>query len=84
MSAAEEYKLVVLDNWTAGKILAWTLASRGQRAAVIERRSLGMPCLNIACHPSKDVIHGAKAASFSRRTEELGITKPRVSSSRDF
>ena len=34
-----------------------------------------MPCLNIACLPSKHIIHGAKAASFSRRTEEFGISQ---------
>ena len=41
MSAAEEYDLVVLDNWTAGKILAWTLASRGSEQKCIERRFFG-------------------------------------------
>ena len=34
-----------------------------------------MPSLNIACLPSKNIIHGAKAASFSRRTEEFGISQ---------
>jgi pyruvate/2-oxoglutarate dehydrogenase complex dihydrolipoamide dehydrogenase (E3) component len=68
--------LVVWHSWTAGKkILAWTLASRGQRAAVIERRSLGVPCLNISCLPNMNIIHKAKAASCSRRAEEFGISQ---------
>ena len=39
MSKAEEFDLVVLGSGEAGKFLAWTLASQGKRAAVIERRS---------------------------------------------
>jgi pyruvate/2-oxoglutarate dehydrogenase complex dihydrolipoamide dehydrogenase (E3) component len=75
MSVAEEYDLVVLGSGAAGKLLAWTLASRGRRAAVIERRYVGGSCPNIACLPSKNVIHGAKVASLVRRSEEFGISK---------
>jgi pyruvate/2-oxoglutarate dehydrogenase complex dihydrolipoamide dehydrogenase (E3) component len=74
MSATEEYDLVVLGSGAAGKLLAWTLASRGQRAAVIERRYVGGSCPNIACLPSKNVIHGAKVASYVRRGAEFGIS----------
>jgi pyruvate/2-oxoglutarate dehydrogenase complex dihydrolipoamide dehydrogenase (E3) component len=73
MSAAEEYDLVVLGSGAAGKLLAWTLASRGQRAVVVERRYVGGSCPNIACLPSKNVIHGAKVASYFRRGAEFGI-----------
>ena len=75
MSASEEFDLVVLGSGAAGKILAWTLASRGQRAVVIERKYVGGSCPNIACLPSKNVIHSAKVASFFRRSEEFGISK---------
>jgi len=36
---------------------------------------LGAACPNIACLPSKNIIHSAKVASFFRRSEEFGITK---------
>jgi pyruvate/2-oxoglutarate dehydrogenase complex dihydrolipoamide dehydrogenase (E3) component len=75
MSHPEEYDVVVLGSGAGGKLLAWTLASRGQRVAVIERRYLGGSCPNIACLPSKNVIHSAKVASFFRRSEEFGISK---------
>ena len=75
MSAAEVYDLVISGSWAAGKLLEWTLASRGLRVAVIERRSLGGSCPNIACLPNKNVIHSAKVASFSRRIEESGISR---------
>jgi pyruvate/2-oxoglutarate dehydrogenase complex dihydrolipoamide dehydrogenase (E3) component len=73
MSAAEEYDLVILGSGAPGKLLAWTLASQGKRLAVIERRYVGGSCPNIACLPSKNVIHGAKVASYFRRGAEFGI-----------
>ena len=64
MSHPEEYDVVVLGSGAAGKLLAWTLASQGKRLAVIERRYVGGSCPNIACLPSKNVIHSAKVAEL--------------------
>src|SRR5262247_2366174 len=69
----EEYDLVILGGGTGGTIAAWTFASKGQRVAVIERKYVGGSCPNIACLPSKNVIHSAKVASYFRRSEEFGI-----------
>jgi pyruvate/2-oxoglutarate dehydrogenase complex dihydrolipoamide dehydrogenase (E3) component len=74
MSHPENYDVVVLGSGAAGKLLAWALASRGKRTAVIERRYVGGACPNIACLPSKNVIHGAKVASYFRRGSEFGIS----------
>jgi pyruvate/2-oxoglutarate dehydrogenase complex dihydrolipoamide dehydrogenase (E3) component len=73
MSHPEEYDFVVLGSGAPGKLLTWTLASQGKRVAVIERRYVGGSCPNIACLPSKNVIHGAKVASYFRRGAEFGI-----------
>ncbi|HWE38620.1 MAG TPA: FAD-dependent oxidoreductase [Isosphaeraceae bacterium] len=73
MAAAEEYDVVVLGSGAPGKLLAWALASRGKRLVVVERRYVGGSCPNIACLPSKNVIHGAKVADFFRRGAEFGI-----------
>jgi pyruvate/2-oxoglutarate dehydrogenase complex dihydrolipoamide dehydrogenase (E3) component len=73
MSQPEEYDVVVLGSGAGGKLLSWALASQGRRTAVIERRYVGGSCPNIACLPSKNVIHGAKVASFFRRGAEFGI-----------
>jgi pyruvate/2-oxoglutarate dehydrogenase complex dihydrolipoamide dehydrogenase (E3) component len=72
---AEEYDLLVLGSGEAGKYLAWALAKKGMKTAVIEREYIGGSCPNIACLPSKNVIHSAKVASYFRRSEEFGITK---------
>jgi pyruvate/2-oxoglutarate dehydrogenase complex dihydrolipoamide dehydrogenase (E3) component len=71
----EEYDLLVLGSGEAGKFLAWTLAKKGMKAAVIERKYVGGSCPNIACLPSKNIIQSAKVASYFQRSEEFGITK---------
>jgi hypothetical protein len=73
MLQPEEYDVVVLGSGAAGKLLAWTLASQGRRTAVVERQYVGGSCPNIACLPSKNVIHGAKVADYFRRGAEFGI-----------
>src|ERR1700750_3154003 len=71
----EEYDLVILGSGTGGTVAAWTFASRGQRVAVIERKYVGGACPNIACLPSKNIIHTAQAASYVRRSDEFGISR---------
>jgi pyruvate/2-oxoglutarate dehydrogenase complex dihydrolipoamide dehydrogenase (E3) component len=68
----EEYDLVVLGSGR-GRFFAWSLASQGKRAAVVERRYVTGSCPSIACQPSKYVIHGAKVANYFRRGAEFGI-----------
>jgi pyruvate/2-oxoglutarate dehydrogenase complex dihydrolipoamide dehydrogenase (E3) component len=70
----EEYDLVVLGSGTGSKIAAWTTAEQGKRVALIERKYIGGSCHNIACMPSKNIIHSAKVASYVRRGKEFGIT----------
>jgi pyruvate/2-oxoglutarate dehydrogenase complex dihydrolipoamide dehydrogenase (E3) component len=74
----EEYDLLILGSGEGGKSLAWDLARKGQRVIVVERRWVGGSCPNIACLPSKNVIHSAKVASFFFRSEEFGISKDNV------
>lgn len=71
----EEYDVVVLGSGESGKYIAWTLAKKGMRAVVIERKYIGGSCPNIACLPSKNVIHSAKVASYFWRSGEFGISK---------
>jgi pyruvate/2-oxoglutarate dehydrogenase complex dihydrolipoamide dehydrogenase (E3) component len=71
--APEDYDLVILGGGTGSTIAAWTLASKGQRVAVIERKYVGGSCPNIACMPSKNILHSARVASYFRRGEEFGL-----------
>jgi pyruvate/2-oxoglutarate dehydrogenase complex dihydrolipoamide dehydrogenase (E3) component len=71
----EEYDLVILGGGTGSTIAAWTFAKQGQRVATIDRKYVGGSCPNIACLPSKNIIHSAKVASYLRRSEEFGIAE---------
>ena len=73
MSRAEKYDVLVLGGGTAGKLVAWTMAKEGRRTAVVDRKYVGGACPNIACLPSKNVIHTAKVASLVGRHGEFGI-----------
>ncbi len=77
-SQPEEYDLVVLGSGAGGKLIAWTSAQKGQRVVAIERKYVGGSCPNIACLPSKNIIHSAKVASLFFRSEEFGISKDNV------
>jgi pyruvate/2-oxoglutarate dehydrogenase complex dihydrolipoamide dehydrogenase (E3) component len=73
MSATDTYDILVIGSGEAGKYLAWTLAGAGHRTAVIERKLVGGSCPNIACLPSKNLIHSAKVRSFTMRAAEFGV-----------
>src|SRR5881392_2407753 len=75
MNEPEKYDVVVLGSGTGGKLIAWSMASEGKRTASIERKYIGGSCPNIACLPSKNIIHSAKIASYVRRSEEFGVPK---------
>lgn len=70
----EEYDLVILGSGSGAKLLAWTFAERGQRVAAIERKYVGGACPNIACLPSKNIIHTAQVAHYVRNSEDFGIS----------
>src|ERR1700692_2446058 len=70
----EEFDLVSLGGGPGSTIAAWTFAGEGKQVAVVERKYIGGSCPNIACLPSKNIIHSAKVASYFRRSREFGIT----------
>jgi pyruvate/2-oxoglutarate dehydrogenase complex dihydrolipoamide dehydrogenase (E3) component len=81
MTPDENYDILVIGSGEAGKYLAWTMAGEGHRAAVVERKYIGGSCPNIACLPSKNVIHSAKVSSFATRAAEFGVEQESAASS---
>ena len=73
MPDTENYEVLVVGSGEAGKYIAWTMGKAGHRTAMIERKLIGGSCPNIACLPSKNVIHSAKVVSFARRGTEFGL-----------
>jgi pyruvate/2-oxoglutarate dehydrogenase complex dihydrolipoamide dehydrogenase (E3) component len=72
MSEIERFDVLVFGSGTGGKLTAWTSATEGLRTAVVERRLIGGSCPNIACLPTKNVIHSAKVADFVRHDRDFG------------
>ena len=68
----DKYDILVVGSGESGKYLAWTMAAAGCRTAVIERKLIGGSCPNIACLPSKNIIHSAKVKSLAMRGAEFG------------
>jgi pyruvate/2-oxoglutarate dehydrogenase complex dihydrolipoamide dehydrogenase (E3) component len=71
----EDYDLVILGGGTGSTVAAWTFAGEGRKVAVIDRKYIGGSCPNIACLPSKNIIHSAKVASYMHRSKEFGIAQ---------
>ncbi|MCW2644401.1 MAG: rclA [Pseudonocardiales bacterium] len=73
MPTTDTYDILIIGSGESGKYLAWTMAAAGHRTAVIERELIGGSCPNIACLPSKNIIHSAKVRSFTMRAAEFGV-----------
>jgi Pyruvate/2-oxoglutarate dehydrogenase complex, dihydrolipoamide dehydrogenase (E3) component, and related enzymes len=71
----EEYDLVIPWQWHGWNSRRVDFCQQRTTRRVIERKYVGGSCPNIACLPSKNVIHSAKVASYFRRSEEFGIPK---------
>ena len=71
--SVEQFHNLIIGSGVAGKLLGWTLAGQGQKTVVVERAMVGGSCPNIACLPSKNVIHSAKAVSLVHPTKGLGV-----------
>jgi pyruvate/2-oxoglutarate dehydrogenase complex dihydrolipoamide dehydrogenase (E3) component len=72
----EKFDALVLGSGEAGKYLSWSLGAEGKRVALVERRYVGGSCPNIACLPSKNVVHSAKVAWYARRLTDFGFNTP--------
>ena len=81
MPDIENYDVLVIGSGEAGKYLAWTMAGEGHRTAVVERKLVGGSCPNIACLPSKNIIHSAQVRSLAGRAAEFGVDTGPVATS---
>ncbi len=51
---------MILGGGTGSSVAAWTSAGEGKRVAVVDRKYIGGYCPNIACLPSKNIIHSGE------------------------
>jgi pyruvate/2-oxoglutarate dehydrogenase complex dihydrolipoamide dehydrogenase (E3) component len=80
MSTIEKFEYVFLGGGKGGKSLAMELAKAGKRVAVVEQGMIGGSCINIACIPSKALIHSARVAHTvrSERVHERRHDAPKI------
>jgi pyruvate/2-oxoglutarate dehydrogenase complex dihydrolipoamide dehydrogenase (E3) component len=71
--STENFQNLIIGSGVAGKILSWTLASKGEKTIVVEHAMVGGSCPNVPCLPSKNVIYSAKAVSLVHPTRGLGV-----------
>ncbi len=75
--AAEQYKNLIIGSGEAGKFMAWTLAPKGEKTVVVERRYVGGSCPNTNCLPSKNEVWSAKVADLAHHAAKFGsVTGP--------
>ena len=62
----KQYDAIIIGFGKAGKVLAAELSNRGWQVAIVERSNMmyGGSCPNIACIPTKTVIHEAEMSSL--------------------
>jgi pyruvate/2-oxoglutarate dehydrogenase complex dihydrolipoamide dehydrogenase (E3) component len=72
MAQIEKVENAILGGGEPGKYMAWELARQGRPTVVVERGLIGGSCPNIACLPSKNVIHSAKVAHLLRHALRYG------------
>jgi pyruvate/2-oxoglutarate dehydrogenase complex dihydrolipoamide dehydrogenase (E3) component len=72
MNEIERFDVLVLGSGSGGKLTAWTSAGEGLRTAVVERGLIGGSCPNIACLPTKNMIHSAKVGDYVRHDRDFG------------
>lgn len=73
MNGTARIENLVLGGGEAGKYIAWDLAQQGRPVVVIERALIGGSCPNVACLPSKNVIHSAKVADLVHQAKSYGV-----------
>lgn len=73
MAEVDRFDILVLGSGESGKYLAWTMAAAGQLTAVVERKLIGGgSCPNVACLPSKNIVHSAQVRPLAARAPTFG------------
>ncbi|MFJ7827767.1 FAD-containing oxidoreductase [Psychrobacillus sp. NPDC096623] len=68
----KKFDAVIIGFGKGGKTLASELAKNGKKVAVIEKSSemYGGTCINIACIPTKSLVHSADNRKYSNTSKE--------------
>ena len=73
------YDATVVGSGQGGNPLAYALADRGWKVALVEERYLGGTCVNTGCTPTKTMVASAQVAHYARVSARWGVRSGRVS-----
>jgi pyruvate/2-oxoglutarate dehydrogenase complex dihydrolipoamide dehydrogenase (E3) component len=70
---SREYDAVIIGSGQGGTPLAFSLAQKGEKTALIEREHLGGTCVNEGCTPTKTMVASARIAHLAGRAADYGV-----------
>ncbi|MGF1636893.1 MAG: mercuric reductase [Cyclobacteriaceae bacterium] len=72
----KKFDAIIIGSGQAGTPLAFTLASKDQKVAFIEKEHVGGTCLNVGCTPTKAYVASARRMWEAQHGEDLGVNIP--------
>lgn len=69
----KQFDSIIIGSGQAGTPLVFSMASKGQKVAFIEKEHLGGTCLNIGCTPTKTYVASARRMWDISQSEALGV-----------
>ncbi|MGB8592733.1 MAG: FAD-dependent oxidoreductase, partial [Candidatus Acidiferrales bacterium] len=75
----KKYDAIVIGSGQGGNPLAFAMADRGWKVALIEKGNLGGTCVNTGCTPTKTMIASAQVAHYARHASQWGVRASEVS-----
>lgn len=73
-----DFDVFIVGAGQAGPSLAKSLAGRGRRIGIAERKDVGGSCVNFGCTPTKAAFASTRLAHLARRGAEYGVRIPTV------
>ncbi len=73
MSQNHTFDSIIIGSGQAGNPLASTLASQGEKVALIEKDQLGGTCVNTGCTPTKMYVASARRMWEIQNASKLGV-----------
>lgn len=75
---AKKYDAIIIGSGQAGKPLVHSLAAKGWKVAVIEKKYVGGSCINYGCTPTKAMVASAGVAYLAEQAFEFGVSAKKV------